>query len=441
MPRRKKYVQVGVGGRSWCYTEAIVKKMRAECELVGICDINRGRLDLRNREISKQLKGRPVPVYLDTQFDRMIREQKPDVVVVTSRDSSHDKYIVRAMQLGCDVISEKPMTTDEKKCQRIVDAANKTGRRIKVTFNCRYMPPMMQVKELLMSGVIGKILSVDLRWMLNVSHGADYFRRWHAEKKYSGGLLIHKATHHFDLVNWFLSAKPMEVFAMGARRYYGAESPMVAKLGLQKHAERCLKCTCRKKCDFFFDLKKKPAGRKLYLDNEKYDGYFRDRCVFGRRIDIEDTMNLAVRYDSGAFFSYSLNAFTPWEGFHFAFNGNQGRLEFDDIGGSVGGGGKTPVSIPHGKFIRLYPHFKPAVNIPARIGHGGHGGGDIAIMKDLFSAHPPKDKLLRAANYASGAMSVLIGVAANISMRLNNAVRIDRLVKGLPKLKLPSMPG
>ncbi|MDO9541112.1 MAG: Gfo/Idh/MocA family oxidoreductase [Kiritimatiellia bacterium] len=436
MQKRKRYVQVGVGGRSWCYTVALVKDLRAECELVGLCDNNQGRLDLRNREIVGKLKGRPVPVYLDTQFDKMIKEQKPDVVMIASKDSTHDRYIVRAMQLGCDVVTEKPMTIDEKKCQRIVDAANKTKRRIMVTFNCRYMPPMMQVKKLLLSGVIGKILSVDLRWMLDVRHGASYFRRWHAEKRSSGGLLVHKATHHLDLVNWFLSANPVEVYAMGARRFYGAQSDMVGKLGLKGHAQRCRECRYKKKCPFFDDISKD----KMYLPNEKYDGYLPNRCVFGKGIDIEDTMNLVVRYDSGAFLSYSLNAFTPWEGFHFAFNGNKGRIEFDQIGLPIGGGKKLPDLIKPGPHIRLYPHFKPAISIPAKFGEGGHGGGDVALMKDLFLAHPPKDKLLRAASYASGAMSILIGMAANISMRTNKPVRIDRLVRGLPRPKLPPMP-
>lgn len=436
MQRWKRYVQVGVGSRSWMYTVALVKTMRAECQLVGLCDNNPGRLKLRNREIVRQLKGCPVPVYLDTQFDRMIRECRPDVVVVASKDSTHDKYIVRSMQLGCDVITEKPMTIDEKKCQRIVDTVNKTGRRLMVTFNCRYMPPMMQVKELLMKGVIGRILSVDLRWMLDVCHGASYFRRWHAEKRSSGGLLVHKATHHFDLVNWFLSANPVEVFAMGARCFYGARSGTDERLGLKGHAQRCLECRYRKKCQFFSDISKD----EMYLPNEKFDGYLPNRCVFGKGIDIEDTMNLVVRYDSGAFLSYSLNAFTPWEGFHFAFNGSKGRLEFDNIGKSIGGGKKIPASIPQGAHIRLYPHFRPTVNIPLRTAKGSHWGGDAALVQDLFSSHPPKDKLMRAAGYASGAMSILIGAAANKSMRTNKPVMLNRLVRGLPRPKLPSIP-
>jgi len=439
MQKRKRYALVGVGSRSWRYTAALVKTMREECELVGLCDNNQGRLEMRNRRIVNELEGKPLPVYLDTQFDRMVRECKPDVVVVISKDSTHDKYIVLGMQLGCDVVTEKPMTTDERKCQRIVDAVNKTGRRLMVTFNCRYMPPMMQVKELLMSGVIGKILSVDLRWMLDVDHGASYFRRWHAEKKSSGGLLVHKATHHFDLVNWFLSANPTEVFAMGGRSFYGPDSGMAERLGLRGHAQRCHECRYQKKCDFFYDLKKDKKHPELYLPNEKYDGYLPNRCVFGKGIDIEDTMNLVVRYDSGAFLSYSLNAFTPWEGFHFAFNGSKGRLEFDRIHLPVGGGDKLPDSVQYGDHIRLYPHFKPALAIPPKIGKGSHGGGDDALMRDLFLLHPPKDKLMRAAGYASGAMSILIGAAANISMRTNKAVRIDRLVKGLPLPKLPPM--
>jgi predicted dehydrogenase len=258
--------------------------------------------------------------------------------------------------------------------------------------------------------------------------------------KNSGGLLIHKATHHFDLVNWFLSANPIEVFAMGARRFYGSQSGTAERLGLKGHAQRCLECQYQKKCPFYFDIRKNKLLREMYFNCEKYDRYIRDRCVFGKHIDIADTMNLVVRYDSGAFLSYSLNAFLPWEGFHFAFNGTKGRLEFDVVGLPVGGGKRVPASKPTGEYIRLYPQFKPAVNIPTRGGRGSHGGGDEALIRDLFSADPPKDKLMRSAGYASGAMSILIGVAGNKSMQTGKPVKIDSLVSGLPKPKLPPMP-
>ncbi|MFA5043071.1 MAG: Gfo/Idh/MocA family oxidoreductase [Kiritimatiellia bacterium] len=441
MTRRKRYVQVGVGSRAWGYTVALVQTMKSTCELAGICDTNRGRMELCNRKIVQDLKGKAVPMFLDTEFDAMIKRLKPDVVMVASVDCSHDRYIVRAMELGCDVVTEKPMTTDEKKCQRIVDAVNRTGRDLKVTFNCRYIPAMVQVKDLLMQGVVGKILSVDVRWILDVSHGADYFRRWHGEIGKSGGLLLHKSTHHLDLVNWFLSANPVEVFAMGGRSFYGAQSGMVKRYGLQGHGERCRTCRRRGKCPFFVDLWKSADAKAMYLNCEKYDGYIRDRCVFHKKVDIMDTMNLVVSYDTGAFLSYSLNAFTPYEGFRYAFNGNKGRLEFEHIGPPMTPQGKAlpAKGLPAGMRIRLYPHFKPARSIPIKEGKGGHWGGDERLMADVFGAKSGKDRYLRTADYANGAMSILIGAAANKSMRTGQSVKIASLVKGLPPARLPKM--
>ena len=441
MAKRKRYVQVGVGGRSWTYTTALVKRMKGTCELMGICDSNRGRMELCNKKIVEELSGKVVPMFLDTEFDDMIRQLQPDVVVVTSVDCTHDHYIIRAMELGCDVVCEKPMTTDERKCQRIVNTVNRTGRDLKVTFNCRYMPAMVQVKDLLMKGVIGNIRSLDVNWVLDVNHGASYYRRWHGEMKKSGGLLLHKATHHLDLVNWFLSANPVEVFAMGDRVFYGADSGMVERYGLQEHGSRCLGCPCAKKCPFSMNIRKDASSKELYLDCEQFDGYIRDRCVFHPAVDIPDTMNLTVRYDTGTFLSYSLNTFAPYEGFRYSFNGDRGRLEFESLGAPKTSQGKvlSAEGLPGGMSIRIYPHFKAARSIPVKEGKGGHGGGDDRLTTDLFGVTAPKDSYLRAAGYASGAMSILIGAAANKSMRTGKPVTIASLVKNLPPAQLPQM--
>jgi predicted dehydrogenase len=434
---KKRYAQVGLGGRSRMFTAAILGKHADACELAGICDKNPGRLDLANRWIASEYKAGKVAQYSEREFKRMIREQRPDIVVVTTQDSAHDKYIALAMEMGCDVITEKPMTIDEKKCRRIIDGVKRTGRKVRVSFNYRYSPPRSQIKEILMSGAIGRIISVDFQWLLDTSHGADYFRRWHREKKNSGGLMVHKATHHFDLVNWWLSANPVEVFAMGGRKFYGDKSGMVEKLGLSGHAERCLECAHKRKCRFALDITRAKGGfnlKTLYLDNEKYDGYIRDRCVFSGAMDIEDTMNATVRYDNGAFMSYSLNAFMPWEGYKIAFNGTKGRLEHDCVETvNLIGTDKIPGGmIPRGTKIRLYPHFKPARDIPVRSGAGGHGGGDDLMLADLFFPRPARDPLMRAADYRAGAMSILVGIAANKSMRTGKPARIADLVPDVP---------
>lgn len=442
---KKKYVQVGVGGRSYSYSEAIVGTYKESAELLAICDSNQGRMDVRNRLFidpdPSRFPGREpvsaVKTYTDDEFDKMLKEENPDTVIVTSMDSTHDDYICRAMKAGCDVITEKPMTINAEKCQKILDTVKSTGKSLRVTFNYRYSPVRSLVKELLMKGTIGTILSVDFFWNLNTDHGADYFRRWHRNKKNSGGLLVHKATHHFDLVNWWLNAVPVEVYCQGHRRFYTPEQ--AESYGLTNRAERCAGCPEREKCKFFLDLKKSSYHTELYLNQEKYDGYFRDRCVFSSDIDIEDTMNVVVRYNTDVLMSYALNAFTPWEGYAISFNGTKGRLEHSCVESVyISGDGRVQGElIKKGTSVLVHPHFGEQYSVPIPEAKGGHGGGDRILLSDLFSPNPSPDPLKRAAGVAAGAFSILTGVAANESIRTGKPVKISDLVQDIPMPDYP----
>jgi predicted dehydrogenase len=332
------------------------------------------------------------------------------------------------------------MTVDDASCRRIVDTQRQTGRSCRVTFNYRYSPPRTQVKDLLMSGVIGDVLSVDFHWMLNTMHGADYFRRWHASKRMSGGLMVHKATHHFDLVNWWLSALPVSVYANGKREFYTPK--MAARMGLKGPHERCRTCPEKQACGFELDLAANANLKRLYVDNEHHDGYFRDRCVFRADIDIEDTMNVIVTYDNSVTLSYSLNAFNAWEGYAIVFNGTRGRIEHkieEQI--SISGDGSVPGAIKgDGTYIRIYPLRQPAYEVPVWTGKGGHGGGDDVMLRELFSGERVADKYLRAADQRSGAYSVLVGVAANRSIASGQPVRIAEIAGGVGRPDYPAMP-
>src|SRR5499427_8580840 len=145
---RKRYAVVGVGSRSYLYLDAIQTTHADKAELVGVCDVNAGRLELARGHARAAGRAEPA-AYLAAQFDKMIAETKPNTVVVTSVDATHADYICRAMELGCDVITEKPMTTDAEKCRRILETRRKAGRHCRVAFNYRYMPVRGQVKELL----------------------------------------------------------------------------------------------------------------------------------------------------------------------------------------------------------------------------------------------------------------------------------------------------
>jgi len=435
---KTRYAQVGLGDRSLLFTWAITQQYPENSELVALCDTNQGRVDLRQKMV--KANGANPGCYAAEDFDKMIAETKPDVVVVTTMDSTHDHYIARAMELGCDVVTEKPMTIDAQKCQRIIDAQKASGHQVRVTFNYRYAPFRTQVKELLMSGVIGDVKSVDFHWLLDTNHGADYFRRWHRNKHNSGGLLVHKATHHFDLVNWWLSTIPEKVYATGSRRFYTPET--ADRYGFSNRSDRCLNCPESVNCPYFMDLRANEVRKSIYLEQEHYDGYFRDRCVFSPDIDIEDNMQVIVNYRSGASLSYSLHAFMPWEGYTVVFNGSKGRLEHICMETSyTSGDGSVPGElIPQGTKISIHPHFQAAYDVEVDEGGGGHGGADPLLMADIFAPERPADPFMRAADHRSGAYSILTGIAANLSIAEERPVLIDSLVQGLDYPDYPPMP-
>jgi predicted dehydrogenase len=434
--RQRRFAIVGVGSRSRMYLTALTKTFSQGNTLVGLCDTNPGRLELAGK-VAASAHAAP-GLYAADAFDQMLAEQKPDAVIVTSPDATHDEYIVRALDGGCDAITEKPLTTTPEKAQRIIDACKRNDRHVRVLFNYRYSPPRTQVKDLLMSNAIGDVLSVDFHWLLNTVHGADYFRRWHSQKKMSGGLMVHKATHHFDLVNWWLGTEPEVVMASGKREFY---TPSTAKrMGLQGHHERCHTCPEKGACTFYMDLAADPGLKALYLDNEQHDSYFRDRCVFRPDIDIEDSMNVMVRYRSGATLSYSLNAFNAWEGYQIAFNGTKGRLEHTIVEQAFAAGATLPLGAEKNAVrTLLIPLRGTPEDLTPWTGKGGHGGGDEVMLREVFGKAEP-DKYKRAADERSGLYSILIGAAANRSFSTNQGVRIADLVSGLSAPDAAPMP-
>lgn len=439
MATRKTYAVVGTGGRSIMFITALAKDHRDVAELKALCDVNQSRMDFHNHHLESELKHPRVPTYKAADFDRMIAEQKPDTVIVTSLDRTHHQYICRAMELGCDVISEKPMTIDAAKCRQILETVKRTGRKLTVTFNYRYAPRNTKIKELLRDGLAGTILSVHFEWLLDTSHGADYFRRWHRDKRNSGGLMVHKSTHHFDLMNWWLDSTPETVFAMGDLRFYGKAN--AESRGVTEFYSRARGSEVAARDPFALKITPEDKWVKgLYYDAEHEDGYYRDQSVFSDGISIEDTMGVMVRYRNRTIMTYSLNAYCPWEGYRVCFNGTRGRLEFNVVESSYVSGRDDDFNLPgmrelEGRKETLVPEilFQPLWGKPHVITYeandlGGHGGGDVRLLNDLFRG-VQDNRLGHAAGYRDGAYSILTGIAANKAFRTGLPVRIDDLVQ------------
>ena len=429
---RHRYALVGVGSRAQMYLDAIADPHADSAELVAWSDPNPGRLDWSLARVPAL--GTPAR-FEAADLAEVVRTQRIDRVIVTSPDVTHARYIVAALDAGADVVVEKPLTTSEEGVRSIAEAVARTGRSVTVTFNYRYAPRNTALKQLIASGEIGRVTSVHFEWVLDTAHGADYFRRWHRDKSTSGGLLVHKSTHHFDLVNWWLDSLPTRVYASGGLRFYGAEA--AASRGLGPRPDRGTTDSPLRD-GFSLDLRRDETLRGLYYEQETHDGYLRDRDVFDAGITIEDNLALVVDYAAGATMSYALNAHSPWEGYTVAVNGTAGRAELtvvergavllDADGHAVVDPSARPDDVvgeetrPVGERLVVQRHFEQAREIDIPAGDGGHGGGDSLLLAEVF-AGPTGDPLARAATWTDGIRSVVVGLAGNRSLETGQAVR------------------
>ncbi|MFG2250190.1 Gfo/Idh/MocA family protein [Spirillospora sp. NPDC048823] len=408
-----RYAFVGLGHRAQMYVDALLGEWGDTGEIVALCDPNRTRLRYYLDRI-----GRDVPCFAPEEFGAMLG--LADAVVVATVDAAHARYVVAALDAGKDVVVEKPLCTTAEDCAAIAEAAERAAGRLIVTFNYRYAPRNTAVRQVIADGAIGDVTSVHFAWALDTVHGADYFRRWHRDKANSGGLLVHKATHHFDLVNWWIGDAAASVYAQTSLRFYGARNARAR--GLTGRPARAFRAPELGTDPFLLDLSADPRLKRLYLDAEHEDGYIRDQDVFGEGVTIDDNMSVLVRYEGGALLTYSLNAHAPAEGYRVVFNGTAGRLELDVVERAwtppraaidPTASGKEHAEGASERLV-LHRHWRRPEEIEIEGGAGAHGGGDVLLLDDVFRG-PPDDPLARQAGYRAGVAAVMIGASANLS--------------------------
>ncbi|MGO1480583.1 MAG: Gfo/Idh/MocA family protein [Brachybacterium sp.] len=432
MPTR--YALIGSGHRAQMYLDAIAGPHADVAELVALLDIN---------PVRREFHRDRVPAFADVvlagpeQLEDVIREQQVDRVIVTSVDRLHAEHVVRALEAGADVVVEKPLTIDAPSARAIQEAIDRTGRSVVVTFNYRYSPRNTALKQIIASGEIGEVVSVVFEWVLDTQHGADYFRRWHRDKANSGGLFVHKAAHHFDLVNWWIADTPVQVYARGGLRFYGQEN--ASARGRAPLPERGTHDGVHD--PFELDLRSDDRLEALYLKAEEHDGYRRDQSVFADGITTEDNLTALVDYRRGAVLTYALNAHSPWEGYQVAVNGTAGRAELEVVEraevvpqGEDGRSHVDPSAVAvttaeagvreRGERLVVQKHFEPAREVEIPEGVGGHGGGDALLLSDVFVG-PVEDELGRPSDHLDGIRSIAVGICGNLSLETGAPVEVD----------------
>ncbi|KGA97438.1 oxidoreductase [Alkalihalobacillus alcalophilus ATCC 27647 = CGMCC 1.3604] len=421
----KKIVVCGLSNRALkMFIEPILTRFYHENQVVGLLDF-----DARRHEICvetyPELAG--VGFYTPEQFEQMVKETGATTVIVTSRDDTHVDYILRGLALNLDIISEKPMVTTSEDARRVLEAEQNSKGKVTVAFNYRYSPYHIKIKELIQSGKIGKVTSIDLNWYIDTYHGSSYFKRWNRERAFSGGLSVHKSTHHFDLVNWWIDQQPEEVFAFGDLHYYGQESELNPS---PRDGRHCGTCSEQQNCSYYrrwFGRSDTTAAKDDHLmagqDLGAYTNYRPDSCIFDSEIEIEDTYVATVKYNKGALLSYSINFSVPYEGYRLAINGTKGRIETQEYHAPS----RTPFPVPE-QTIDFIPLFGSKEIIHVVKNEGGHGGGDPLIQEDIFLGPDPARPYEVLAGAEAGTYSIAVGEAVWKSTKSGQPIKIKSLL-------------
>jgi len=306
--------------------------------IVAICDTNPDAIEQCRAEYGRD-------VFATDDYRELLRRDL-DAVFVCTPDFLHEGQAVAALQTGAAVYLEKPMTITLAGCDRVLDTAAAHGNRLFVGHNMRYMNVIEKMKQLIDEGAIGEVKAVWCRHF--ISYGGDaYFRDWHAERRYSTGLLLQKGAHDIDLIHWFAGGRTQRVSAMGRLSVYD-KPPRAAADG--------------------------PPDVKWRTSNWPPLA----QTGFHPTIDVEDQSHVLMELDNGVQAAYLQCHFTPDACRNYTVIGTEGRLE------NIGDRPESPIFI----WNRRTDHYHTVGDAVHRgdppANAAGHGGADEIIVADFL---------------------------------------------------------
>ena len=347
---------------------------RDKGELVAICDIDPDSI-AAFREAYPEMAN--VRTYRD--YRELLADPEVEAVFVMVRDAFHEEMAVAALEAGKHVYLEKPMAITIEGCDHILETAYRTGKKLMIGHNMRYMDFVLKMKEIIDSGIIGEIQSVWVRHF--ICYGSCYFRHFCAEQKTCTGLLLQKGSHDIDIIHWLTGGYTKRVVAMGKLSVYNRTKDRL------KPGEK--------------------PDRKASFQNACWPPL--EIKGLNPHIDVEDHSMLLMQLDNGVQASYEQSMYAPDNERNYTFIGTKGRVE--NIGDYHG---ETYIHVWTQRGFRNDPDI--IYRIKPR--DGSHGGADAPIVQAFFDfireGKQPAVSPIAARN------AIAAGVLGHYSMRNGN---------------------
>ncbi|MBK6573265.1 MAG: Gfo/Idh/MocA family oxidoreductase [Saprospiraceae bacterium] len=342
--------------------------------------------------------------------------QKPKfahAIIITTPDHLHFEPCMKALEMGYDVLLEKPMAQSEKECRAILNKVKMTKRIVAICHVLRYAPYFIKLKELIHSGAIGELISIQHFEPIEHIHMSHSFVRgnWHNSKE-TTPIILAKSCHDLDIMRWLIGKKSKHIAAFGNLKWFTKTNAP------EGSTNRCMDgCKVESSCPYsakkiyydkrswtyVFDLpiKKEEQGNAIleYLKTTNYG-----RCVYRMENDQPDHIICSILFDNDITANFSMEAFTSYGGRRTRVMGSMGDI--------VGDMSKfTYTNFRTGKAI----DWDNSLIEDGVYKHHGHGGGDYRLMNDWVAAVSAQNESLLTSTIEDSIESHIMGFAAEKS--------------------------
>ena len=409
-------ITCGAGSRGNVYGNYAVN-FPDQIKIVGVAE----PIPTRNERYTKK-HSIPEENRFKTWEDVFTRPKFADAIIITMPDHLHYEPCMKAMEMGYDVLLEKPMAQTAGECRDILAMTRKTGRIVAVCHVLRYSPYFIKMKKLIEEGAIGELISIQHMEPIEHIHMSHSYVRgnWHNSKQ-STPIILAKSCHDLDILRWMIGKNSQSVAAMGDLKWFRKENAPAGS------TDRCMNgCAVEKDCPYsamkiyyrnhgwtyVFDLpeEKEKQGDAIleYLRTTNYG-----RCVYRMDNDQPDHYVSAIMFEGNITASFSMEAFTSYGGRRTRVMGSMGDM-VGDMEELILTDFRTDQS------TKLIPKAEDVENYK----NSGHGGGDWFLMRDFVTAVSNQDPKYLTSTIDQSIESHLMGFAAEESRLKKQVVRI-----------------
>lgn len=422
--KKLKVILIGAGNRGGVYTD-VMSDLPEQFQVVAVAEPRDSR-----RERIQQKHNLPDNMCFTDYKPLLALGKIADIALIATMDRDHFEPAMMAIDLGYDLMLEKPITPTPEECIALTENAKKHGVRVVICTVLRYTPLFIKLKEIIDSGRIGKVMSINHEECVEFVHQSHSFVRgnWGNSER-SSVMLLQKSCHDMDILQWLLGKKCKKVQSFGSLSYFTAENAP------EGAPERCIEgCPVGDTCIY--------NSVKLYLESDS--NWFRSaatklvkssdedvkksllesnygKCVFHCDNDVVDHQTVNMLFEDDVTVTFTMNAFNTG-GRYINIYGTKGEIR-------AALKGDTP--------IRVYDIVsKETEEIPSSGTDGvlgGHGGGDAGIVRTLYSYMVDEYNGVSVPTIEESCYNHLITFAAEHARNTGTVVDVEEYINNLKK--------